>query len=90
VGVDRHQELRLFGCHVRRAADRALSAFADHGAVPGATAERDHVADLQALAGAGIDIDGVTAELLADGIRQFTDAMTSLLAGIERRRDAVV
>ncbi len=67
-----------------------LSAFADHGSVSGATAEQDHVADLQALAQAGIDMDQVTDELLVDGIKLFADAMASLLDGIGRRREAVI
>jgi transaldolase len=66
-----------------------LNAFADHGIVPGATAERDHVADLQALAQAGIDMEQVTDELLVDGIEQFSDAMSSLVNGIEQRSVAV-
>ncbi len=66
-----------------------LAAFADHGSVPGATAEQDHLDDLQALAAAGIDLEQVTGELLADGVKQFADAMVSLIDGIERRRAAV-
>ncbi len=62
-----------------------LKAFADHGVVRGGTAERDHVADLQALAQAGIDMEQVTDELLVDGIEQFSDAMSSLVNGIEQR-----
>ncbi|MGO9790684.1 MAG: transaldolase [Solirubrobacteraceae bacterium] len=67
-----------------------LDAFADHGSLSGATAEREHAADLEALAQAGIDIDQVTDELLADGIKQFADAMASLIDGIGRRREAVI
>jgi transaldolase len=66
-----------------------LQAVADHGTVPGATAELDHVADLSALAAAGIDMDQVTDELLDEGIKLFQDAMNELLAGIEKRRAAV-
>jgi transaldolase/glucose-6-phosphate isomerase len=67
-----------------------LLAFADHGSVPGATAEEDPSGELAALADAGIDLDQVTDELLADGVAQFEEAMTRLLAGIEERRAAVV
>ena len=63
-----------------------LAAVADHGTVPGASAELDHAADLEALADAGIDMDQVTDELLTDGIRLFQEAMAKLLDGIEQRR----
>jgi transaldolase/glucose-6-phosphate isomerase len=67
-----------------------LLAVADHGEVTGPTAELDPSADLAALAEAGIDLDQVTAELLVDGVKQFEDAMSRLLAGIEERRAAVL
>jgi transaldolase len=65
-----------------------LRAFADHGTVPGMTAEIDPGADLAALERAGIDMEKVTAELLVDGIDQFVASMNSLLDGIEQRRAA--
>jgi glucose-6-phosphate isomerase len=67
-----------------------LLAAADHGSVTGATADLDPSADLAALASAGIDLDQVTDELLADGVTQFEQAMTRLLAGVEEQRAAVV
>jgi transaldolase / glucose-6-phosphate isomerase len=67
-----------------------LLAVADHGTVPGLTGERDPSADLAELAQAGIDLDQVTDELLVDGVQQFEQAMSRLLAGIEERRAAVV
>ena len=67
-----------------------LLAFADHGSVTGPTAEQDPSDDLSALAEAGISLDQVTDELLTDGVVQFEQAMTRLLAGIEERRAAVV
>jgi len=67
-----------------------LLAFADHGNVTGLTAEQDPSADLAALADAGIDMDQVTDELLADGVKQFEDAMNRLIEGIDERRSAVV
>jgi len=48
-----------------------LLAVADHGSVTGPTGELDPSADLAALAEAGIDLDEVTDELLADGVQQF-------------------
>jgi transaldolase/glucose-6-phosphate isomerase len=67
-----------------------LLASADHGSVTGPTAEDDPSADLAALADAGIDLDEVTDELLVDGVKQFEEAMTRLLAGVEEQRAAVV
>jgi transaldolase/glucose-6-phosphate isomerase len=66
-----------------------LLAVADHGEVTGPTAEHDSTEALAALADAGIDMTQVTDELLVDGVKQFEDAMTELLAGIEERRAAV-
>ncbi|MBV9334452.1 MAG: bifunctional transaldolase/phosoglucose isomerase [Solirubrobacterales bacterium] len=67
-----------------------LLAVADHGEVTGPTAEHDPSGDLAALAEAGVNLDQVTDELLVDGVNQFEEAMTRLLAGIEERRAAVV
>jgi transaldolase/glucose-6-phosphate isomerase len=67
-----------------------LLAFADHGNVTGPTSEHDPSDDLAALAEAGINLDQVTDELLVDGVKQFEQAMTRLLAGVEEQRAAVV
>ncbi|HSC03830.1 MAG TPA: bifunctional transaldolase/phosoglucose isomerase, partial [Solirubrobacteraceae bacterium] len=81
----------LVGAHTVNTMPLAtLLAFADHGNVSGPTAEHDPSEDLSALAGAGIDLDEVTEELLVDGVKQFEEAMTRLIAGIEERRSAVV
>jgi transaldolase len=61
-----------------------LEAVADHGHVSGPTAEHDPSGDLKALAEAGINMDQVTDELLADGVEQFKDAMNRLIEGIEK------
>ncbi len=66
-----------------------LHAVADHGKVTGPTAEQDPTAELDALREAGIDLSEVTDELLVDGVKQFEDAMSRLLSGIEERRVAV-
>src|SRR5262249_37311396 len=66
-----------------------LRAVADHGPVPGMTAELDPADDLAALAQAGVDMGQVTDELLVDGIKQFTTAMNGLIDGIEQRRAAI-
>src|SRR5947209_1985393 len=67
-----------------------LLATADHGSVSGPTAEHDPSDELAALAEAGIDLDQVTDALLVDGVKQFEEAMTRLLAGVEEQRAAVV
>ena len=67
-----------------------LLAVADHGTVPGLTGAEDPSADLAALADAGISLEEVTDELLVDGVEQFEEAMSRLVAGIEERRAAVV
>jgi transaldolase len=66
-----------------------LEAFADHGEVVPGSAEADPTAKLAALAEAGIDLDEVTDELLADGVTLFDDSIKRLLAGIEQRRMAI-
>ncbi len=62
-----------------------LQAFGDHGHLSGPTVTHDPDADLEALTNAGIDMSEVTDELLADGVKQFEDAMNRLLAGIEEQ-----
>ena len=60
------------------------------GEVTGATAADDPQSDLDALREAGIDLDDVTGKLLRDGIEAFMVPMAKLLAGIERKREAVI
>ncbi|HET9124065.1 MAG TPA: transaldolase [Solirubrobacteraceae bacterium] len=79
----------LVGAHCVNTMPRAtLDAIADHGKITGLTVERDPEPALTALAEAGIDLQDVTDELLADGVSQFEDAMTRLLDGIEKKRGA--
>jgi len=63
-----------------------LQAVADHGTVSGPTATHNPDEALKALQGAGIDLGEVTDELLDAGVKQFEDAMSRLLDGIEERR----
>jgi transaldolase/glucose-6-phosphate isomerase len=80
----------LVGAHTVNTMPMAtLHAVADHGKVTGPTAEQDPTADLEALREAGIDLRQVTDELLVDGVQQFEDAMSRLLAGIEEHRTAI-
>jgi transaldolase / glucose-6-phosphate isomerase len=70
-----------------------LLAYQDHGEprpplLPdGEPAARAALAEIEQ---AGVSLDAVTDELLEAGIAQFADAMARLLAGIERRRAAVL
>ncbi len=81
----------LVGAHTVNTMPLAtLQAVADHGRVSGPTAQRDPEEDLTALSNAGIDLVEVTDELLIDGVKQFEDAMTRLLDGIEERRKSAV
>ena len=70
-----------------------LPAAADHAhldpAEP-APVRRDPEPDLRAIAAAGIDLEAVCAELLANGIRKFAEPMEQLLDAIENRREALV
>src|SRR3954466_3650837 len=70
-----------------------LLAAADHAHVDPThpnTAELDPSDDLKALADAGIDLDEVTAKLLADGVAKFVEPMEKLLEGIDSKREAIV
>jgi glucose-6-phosphate isomerase len=66
-----------------------LQAAADHADISGPTAREDATEDLEALRGAGIDLDDVTDKLLRDGIQLFVDAMDKLIDGVERKREAI-
>jgi transaldolase / glucose-6-phosphate isomerase len=69
-----------------------LHAFADHGnAEDRLTGSADEARQrMRALEEAGVSIDEVTEQLLEEGIEKFVESMQNLLAGIERRRDAVL
>ncbi len=76
----------LVGAHtVNTMPLNTLQAVADHAHISGPTAQHDPQPDLDALSAAGIDMAEVTDELLADGVKQFEDAMSRLLSGIEER-----
>src|SRR5215207_9711204 len=69
-----------------------MDAFRDHGR-PRASLEED-VADAQvvmdALPGAGVDIDDITARLVDDGVRLFADAADGLYAAVQKKRRTVL
>jgi transaldolase len=77
----------LVGPHSVNTMPRAtLDAVADHGHVSGPTVQQDPEPAIAALGEAGIDLAAVTEQLLVDGIKQFEDAMTDLLEGIDKKR----
>lgn len=66
-----------------------LKAFRDHGrAMPGAIEQDVAGADesLAALATLGLSLDEVTADLVVDGVKKFSSAFDSLLAGVAKKR----
>jgi transaldolase len=66
-----------------------LEAAGDHSEATEALVLADPAEDLEALAGAGIDMDDVTDKLLRDGVDAFVTPMESLLEGIDAKRKAV-
>jgi transaldolase len=69
--------------------EATLRAFADHGDTTRATDTRAAEAEaeriLRAAAGAGIDLDAITAELEREGVRSFCASYEDLLACIETK-----
>lgn len=68
-----------------------LQAFRDHGEVS-LSLLRDpegSVATLEVLAEAGVEMDEVTAKLQRDGVKAFKDSFDSLLAGVEKKMQAL-
>src|SRR5712691_9675113 len=69
-----------------------MDAFRDHGRLrPGL--EEDVAgaqAVMEALAGAGISIDDITARLVEDGVRLFADAADQLYASVQKKRRTVL
>ena len=66
-----------------------MDAFRDHGEVRPDEVKRDVEgarATLAAVEKAGISLNQVTQELVADGVQQFADAFDKLLGAVARRR----
>ncbi len=80
----------LIGAHtVNTLPMDTLHAFLDHG-TPAVTLGREvtgATAHMEALARHGIDIDGVTAELLIKGVDAFASSFNSLMNGIRHKGD---
>lgn len=84
----------LIGPHtVNTIPENALRAFADHGVVRGNTVEEgleDAQWVLGQLAKAGINLQNIVEErLLEEGARLFAESFDRLLAGLQKKRDAV-
>ncbi len=69
---------------------KTLDAFRDHGVVaPTLTADRDGARHILAQAERlGLDLAGVTASLVDDGVQQFAKANDALLDGVAAKRAA--
>ncbi len=69
-----------------------MDAFRDHGR-PRASLDEDVAgaqAIMDALPGAGISIDAITARLVEDGVRLFADAADQLYAAVQKKRRAIL
>jgi transaldolase/glucose-6-phosphate isomerase len=69
-----------------------MDAFREHGR-PRASLEQDVESAtrvMNALPGAGISIDAVTAKLVEDGVRLFADAADQLYAAVQKKRRTVL
>jgi len=68
--------------------DVTLEAFLDHGTAAEALSKDMGDAErfFDSLQEAGVDMDEVTAGLLSDGVKAFTDSFDSLIANIEEKR----
>src|SRR5712692_6653398 len=69
-----------------------MDAFRDHGRLRDSLEEdvAHAQAVMEALAGAGIAIDDITARLVEDGVRLFADAADQLYASVQKKRRAVL
>ena len=69
-----------------------ITAFRDHGIVEGSTVNRDYAGAhrvMEQLAEVGIDMEKVTADLLAAGVKSFADSYDELIRGIAEKVDAM-
>jgi transaldolase len=71
---------------------QTVVAFGDHG-VASETVNKGYEeakAHVKALETYGVSIDAVTAQLLAEGVKSFSDSFETLLAGVEAKRQLVL
>ena len=69
-----------------------ITAFRDHGVVKGKTVSSDYAGAhrvMEQLAEVGIDMAEVTADLLAAGVKSFSDSYDALIQGIAEKVDAM-
>jgi transaldolase/glucose-6-phosphate isomerase len=69
-----------------------ITAFRDHGEVRGSTVRSDYAGAhlvFEQLAEAGIDMEKVTADLLAEVVTAFADSYDQLIRGIAEKVDAM-
>jgi transaldolase/glucose-6-phosphate isomerase len=69
-----------------------MDAFRDHGRLRPSLEEdvAGAAAVMEALAGAGISIDDITARLVDDGVRLFAEAADQLYAAVQKKRRTVL
>src|SRR5437588_856017 len=69
-----------------------MDAFRDHGRLRPSLEEdvAGAAAVMEALAGAGISIDEITARLVDDGVRLFAEAADQLYAAVQKKRRTVL
>ncbi|MEO1967177.1 MAG: transaldolase [Sphingomonadaceae bacterium] len=65
-----------------------MDAFRDHGTVAQtlASGQDAAAAELEELAGLGIDLDAITDDLVTDGVKKFSDAFDALLEAVDEKR----
>ncbi len=68
---------------------KTLEAFKDHGKVaPTLSEDPDAASDvLIAQKRLGLDLDGVTRQLVTEGVKSFTESFDKLLAAVKSKRD---
>jgi transaldolase len=71
---------------------KTMDAFRDHGRVAATLTEDVPLAehDLAEAQGLGLDLDGVTRDLVIDGVKQFSDAFSALLKAVAEKRERIL
>ena len=70
-----------------------IDAFRDHGKIPGATVKQDlekAQAEIARLSEFGIDFNAITEKLQQDGVASFAASFDQLMAGLEKKRHAMI
>jgi transaldolase/glucose-6-phosphate isomerase len=70
---------------------KTMDAFRDHGRVAPTLTEGVEVAKAELVEAErlGLDLDGVTKQLVVDGVRSFSDSYAKLLQAISRKREQI-